>query len=111
MTTKVEGMKEKLTKSQMRRIAKTDSTLVQLEHSDVFLRVHEEGQCKGEYCTAHNRSDHSMRSFPQHFRWDRMLMERICPHGVGHPDVDEIDLDVNGRGSHGCCGCCSGYTF
>lgn len=36
-------------------------------------------------------------------------MERICPHGIGHPDPDEINLDENGRSVHGCCGiCCVG---
>lgn len=30
------------------------------------------------------------------------MMERMCPHGIGHPDPDEITLDV----VHGCDGCC-----
>lgn len=40
--------------------------------------------------------------WPQHWRGDRHLMERICPHGVGHPDPDDINPD----GVHGCDGCC-----
>lgn len=38
-------------------------------------------------------------------------MERICPHGVGHPDPDEIDLEVNAKGIHGCDGCCSAQGY
>lgn len=75
-----------------------------LENSDVFINTHTKEQCKGEYCTIHNRSDHSMRSFTQSYRWDRGIMERICGHGVGHPDPDEI----NGDTVHGCDGCCNG---
>lgn len=70
--------------------------------------VHSSKDCKNRPCTIHNRTDHIMRAFPQHWRGDRLLMERICPHGVGHPDPDEINLDMNGRGIHGCDGCCTG---
>jgi hypothetical protein len=82
---------------------------VQLEHSDVWLRCHLEGDCHGEYCTMHKRSDHSMRSFPQHWRDNRGIMERICPHNCGHPDPDQITDDR----THGCDGCCSvdGYEI
>ena len=44
-----------------------------------------------------------MRDWPQHFRDDRGIMERICPHGVGHPDPDDY---LAGDGMHGCDGCC-----
>ncbi len=84
------------------------STRMQLEHTETYLHCHDDLSCRGDYCTLHNRSDHAMRSFPQHWRDDRSLMERICPHGVGHPDPDEIYLDRNGRGIHGCDGCCHG---
>jgi hypothetical protein len=49
-----------------------------------------------------------MRAFPQLWRGDKNMMERICSHGIGHPDPDEINLDKNGRGIHGCDGCCRG---
>ena len=78
-----------------------------LENSDVILsRTHWVGQCNGEYCTIHNRSEHHMRSFPQQWRGDAGFMERICEHGVGHPDPDEI-IDWPG---HGCDGCCAPNT-
>lgn len=76
----------------------------QLEHSNVVLaQVHAAGTCWGETCPVHHKTDHSMRSFPQHFRWDRGIMERLCPHGVGHPDPD----DGRAHSVHGCDGCCS----
>jgi hypothetical protein len=85
--------------------------LARLEHTDhVLTNVHEAGTCLGEWCTIHNRSEHPLRSFPQHWRGDRQLMERICPHGVGHPDPDDCKLTgVAGStdGIHGCDGCCS----
>ena len=32
-------------------------------------------------------------------RFDRSFMERICVHGVGHPEGDDL--------MHGCDGCCT----
>lgn len=48
-----------------------------------------------------------MRSFPQLWRTDRGVMERVCPHGVGHPDPDEVYRDIDDF-VHGCDGCCEG---
>lgn len=74
-----------------------------LENTDQRMwSVHAPDLCAGEHCTIHNRSDHHMRGWPQNWRSDRGLMERICPHGVGHPDPDEISTDT----THGCDGCC-----
>lgn len=73
-----------------------------LEGGETII-AHEAGVCMGEFCTVHNPSDHSMRSFRQHWRSDRGIMERICPHSIGHPDPDDISLDA---GIHGCDGCC-----
>ena len=76
-----------------------------LEHSDEVLEsVHDSTVCVGQACAIHRMTDHSMRSFPQHWRSDRKMVERICTHGVGHPDPDERpDLDT----VHGCDGCCA----
>ena len=103
-----------LTKSQLRRMQKTypEFDHVLLEHTDEYLRCHLPTQCQNdERCTVHKRSDHSMRGFPQHYRFDCALMERICTHGVGHPDPDEFDLEVNAKGVHGCDGCCTPGLF
>lgn len=77
--------------------------IAKLEHTDVTLRnVHAAGTCHGEHCTIHNRSDHPLRAYPQSWREDRGIMERTCPHGIGHPDPDEVKLVI-----HGCDGCCA----
>lgn len=71
------------------------------------LRVHTRARCAGERCCIHNPSDHAAKSWPQNWRADRGIMERLCRHGVGHPDPD--DLIVKARpdaAQHGCDGCC-----
>ena len=81
----------------------------QLENTDKFMFTHNKTDCKSEWCTVHNRSNHVMRAFPQYFRYDRMLMERTCPHGFGHPDPDDIKLTgpyAESEAVHGCDGCC-----
>lgn len=78
-----------------------------LENSDERLvNVHSADKCEGEHCTIHNMSDHHMRGWPQHWRSDRGIMERICPHGVGHPDPDSPWHNKDSRWIHGCDGCC-----
>lgn len=51
-----------------------------LEHSDVTLKFHHHrGQCAGQSCTIHNRSNHSKRSWVQHWNSVKGRMERISP--------------------------------
>lgn len=69
----------------------------------VLIGVHSDKQCLGQHCCIHNPSDHHMREWEQNWRPDRQMMERICKHGVGHPDPDDICIDR----SHACDGCCS----
>ena len=79
-----------------------------LEHSAMRMITHEEDTCKNQYCTIHNRSDHHMRGWPQFYRFDRAIMERICTHGVAHPDPDEYRISCGfDDGGHGCDGCCN----
>ena len=80
-----------------------------LEHTNLSLIVHDADKCIGEQCTVHNKSDHSMRSFPQWWRSDRGIMERTCPHGIGHPDPDSPWPPESAEWVHGCCweACCS----
>jgi len=52
-----------------------------------------------------------MREWKMNFRFDKGVMERICPeHGVGHPDPDDAAYWIReGKPEmtiHGCCGCC-----
>lgn len=64
-------------------------------------------------CSIHNPTD-PRDDWPQLWRGDRYLMERICPHGVGHPDKDHLSFIKRTYGEeraaadsvHGCDGCC-----
>lgn len=76
-----------------------------LEHSDVILsKVHDSSLCAGEHCTIHNRSDHPLRSWRQHWRSDRGIMERLCPTcGCGIPDPDSPWPQDSPEWIHGSC--------
>ena len=67
-----------------------------------LLNVHSMYDCDGNFCCIHNPSDHHMKTWTQYYREDRRMTERICPHGVGHPDPDDPTTDR----IHGCDGCC-----
>lgn len=74
--------------------------------------VHARGRCAGDHCAIHNPSMHGMIEEPMILRTDRgvPLIERLCVHGVGHPDPDSVAfLDAHeqpGFDVHGCDGCC-----
>lgn len=70
-----------------------------------YIYAHGIEKCNPDPCCIHNPSEHHMRLWPQHWRADRGIMERTCPHGVGHPDPDDIS---NTDKIHGCDGCCRG---
>lgn len=81
---------------------------VQLENSkEIIYNVHDKSLCAGRPCTIHNRTDHSMRKFPQHWRDDIGIMERCCSHGCCHPDPDNHWPQGDWRWIHGCDGCCA----
>src|SRR6056297_1336700 len=76
------------------------------------ILAHSKEDCKG-YCPIHNPSDHHMKNWPLHWRQDRGIFERLCEHGVGHPDPDSLAYirsinsgDDLGLSLHGCDGCC-----
>jgi hypothetical protein len=80
-------------------------------YADGSRPLHERRRCEGTHCPWHNPSKHSMRAFARHIRFDRAgLVDRICPHGTGHPDPDSLAFlqrhGVNDDGTHGCDGCC-----
>lgn len=68
------------------------------------LNTHDESRCNGETCPVHNPSKHHMRKWPIRYRMDRGITERVCEHGVGHPDPDCIGAQKDPI--HGCDGCC-----
>lgn len=72
------------------------------------LEVHEDVLCDGRHCPIHNPSNHPLKDAPTHWRTDRGIMERVCEHGVGHPDPDDIKVWRDHHESvHGCDGCCA----
>lgn len=75
----------------------------------LLVNVHPSSACASQHCVVHNPSEHRMRDWPTHWRDDRRIMERICPHGVGHPDPDDAAYRAAGNlgdSVHGCDGCC-----
>jgi hypothetical protein len=81
----------------------------------ITLFTHDEDKCAGEACVIHAPSNHHMRDWPLLWRADRRMMERTCPHGIGHPDPDSVTfhhhtLGQQGWGTHGCDGCCANTT-
>ena len=89
---------------------------MQLDPDKYVLNTHRKTDCLGPNCAIHNPSDHPLKDAPLNWRADRRLMERICEHGVGHPDPDDLafkrkmrgDEFASGEGVHGCDGCCFG---
>jgi hypothetical protein len=76
-----------------------------------LIQIHADTKCKGDSCPFHNPSKHHMRYWKTNVRLDRSsLVERICSHGVGHPDPDSVAYFVRAgikyMGVHGCDGCC-----
>lgn len=83
----------------------------------ILTGVHSSAACEDRGCPIHHPSNHKMRDWPLNYRNDRRLMERLCPHGVGHPDPDDLaynEMYVPGssyaRSWHACDGCCTGST-
>ncbi len=82
------------------------------------IRVHGSSACSGQYCCLHNPSPHPLDHATLNWRQDRGFTERICPHGIGHPDPDSLAYLARRDGEfheplvylvHGCDGCCGGY--
>lgn len=73
-----------------------------------ILACHGPSVCAGKPCCIHNPSAHPLRAAPLHWRGDMSYMERICRHGWGHPDPDDIMVRRYGYpGAHKCDGCCA----
>lgn len=76
------------------------------------ITTHSAQSCAGQHCVVHNQSNHHMKKWPMYIRWDmEALVERICSHGIGHPDPDSVAYFIaNGQdymSVHGCDGCCT----
>ena len=76
---------------------------------------HQEDKCRGTTCVMHNPREGAHRAMPLLWRDDRGIFERICDHGVGHPDPDQFEYwnsagILDSEGIHGCDGCCSAWA-
>jgi hypothetical protein len=77
--------------------------------------VHDENaDCLLFGCIVHNPTVNMMMDWPLYWRGDRGIFERICAHGIGHPDYDQAmyfrRTDQGYQNVHGCDGCCD-YTI
>lgn len=78
------------------------------------MKVHAKNADCEKGCVIHNPTRETHKDWPTHWRSGEYLMERICPHGVGHPDKDHLafvrktkgDAFAYGQSIHGCDGCC-----
>jgi hypothetical protein len=83
-----------------------------IQIGETKLRVHNRKLCEGQACSVHNPSSHHMNTWSLNWRGDRRIMERLCVHGIGHPDPDDCayrktrDGKNYDPGVHGCDGCC-----
>lgn len=75
------------------------------------IQHHSRADCSGP-CPFHNPSLHAMVEEPMMLRTSG-LIERVCIHGIGHPDPDSADWMDKQYGHrpgtwsiHGCDGCC-----
>jgi hypothetical protein len=70
---------------------------------------HDPAFCAGTGCSRHHPSNHHMRAWPKVWREYYGYSDRMCSHGVGHPDPDDVvHLQALGevRTEHTCDGCC-----
>lgn len=84
-----------------------------LPNGQVLVGVHPATACEGRGCPIHHPSNHPMVDYPLLWRGDKNIMERTCPHGVGHDDPDDVAWRLqqwhnvdHAIGQHGCDGCC-----
>lgn len=91
-------------------------TVLPIRAHQLLTGVHDADECADRSCTIHDPSEHHMLPFDLHYRADRGIFERVCGHGVGHPDPDQVAHwrwifdreDADAEAIHGCCAeaCC-----
>ena len=79
-----------------------------LEHTNTTYNTHAADFCDTEFpCSIHRRSNHPMRPFPQTWCGQHNIMERLCPHGLAHPDPDDYLVRTEQVATaHPCDDCC-----
>ncbi len=66
---------------------------------------HPTAHCFGEWCAIHRPMPGPWASWPRLWREDRGIMERTCPHGVGHPVAEMVGRVRDDELDHACDGC------
>lgn len=81
-----------------------------LPDGTTLYNVHERSDTCEQSCVIHNPLTNHMSDWQLHWRNDRGIFERICPHGIGHPEPSQYPYwDATHQGHqkvHGCDGCC-----
>lgn len=87
-----------------------------------LFKIHlKDDDCDNYGCIIHNPTKHHMSNWPLIYRerWGRAYPERICEHGIGHPDPDDMnwyhryhgEVKAYYEGIHGCDGCCDEHHY
>lgn len=79
-----------------------------------IANVHNEtGDCRRFGCAIHAPSGHTLRDWPTRWNDTARAIERVCEHGVAHPDPDHLGFLERSTGDaravfaeHACDGCC-----
>ena len=73
----------------------------------IMHQVHTETEACQDGCVIHHPLDHHMRHWRLIWRSDRGIFERLCEHGVGHPDPSQgpywTRMGQDWQWVHGCC--------
>ncbi|MEU4534317.1 hypothetical protein AB0G15_05540 [Streptosporangium sp. NPDC023825] len=98
-----------------------DTYSILVDPNGKIVKTHGVASCgnyeggEAQVCAIHNPTKHHMNEWPAVFRMDKnALIERTCPHGLGHPDPDSLAFfikhGITSLGAHGCDGCCTPET-
>lgn len=78
----------------------------------ILRGVHRPSACSGQPwgCWIHHPFPHRLDHAPVRWREDNETAERVCDHGIGHPDPQDAAYWWNAHNRdvtvHGCDGCC-----
>jgi hypothetical protein len=75
--------------------------------------THQPSQCSDHPCVIHNTGSlHPLTMEPAFWNAEQGCIERVCYHGVHHPDRDDeayyISMGHGSRDHDDCDGCCTG---
>lgn len=87
---------------------KNESKTHTLVGGQVLIGVHSSKECATPYCAIHCFSDHHMVDWLQNWHPSKRMIERVCEHGIGHPDPDDLSFNDKNLKLHMCDGCCHG---